>query len=135
MSKNSKLYKMTCPISDYFAWDDIINENVIKFYESYSIYPNLMLASEKTWSDIDQIANLFNPEKLSPIDELDDTIDINAEIKSISVFRTENYALQFCLDEKVSDDYFTLIFEEDPIFDGEPYDSEDEEITIYTKIA
>lgn len=135
--KNNSIIKMICFISDYSIWDDTIHEHACKFFDSYSIYPNLLLASKITWQKIDEYANLFNPEniKFSEYDTSND--EVNEEgIKSISSFVTTTYSLEFCLEEKANENYFILIFDEDPIFDGEPYDYEDiDDHIVYRRIA
>lgn len=127
---------MICFINDYAEWDDIIHEHSCIFFKSYSIYPNLLLASKKTWEKIDEYANLYNPENIKPPDQ--NNIDYNQEddLKSISCFVTSEYSLEFCIEEKANENYFILIFDEDPIFDGEPYDYENiDDVITYRRIA
>ena len=133
---NNSILKMICSISDYSTWDDTIHEHACKFFKSYSIYPNILLASKITWQKIDEYANLFKPEniKKSNTDIIDDE-ENNGDIKSISTFTTSSYSLEFCLDEKANADYCILIFDEDPTFDGEPCDEDVDEVTIYKRIA
>ena len=133
---NNSILKMICFISDYSIWDDTIHEHACKFHKSYSIYPNILLASKITWQKIDEYANLFNPDniKKSDNDIIADEED-NGGIKSISSFTTSSYSLEFCLDEKANEDYCILIFNEDPTFDGEPCDDDVDEADIYKRIA
>ena len=65
MNDNLKILKMICFINDYEVWDDTIHTHSCKFFKSYSIHPNLMLASKATWNKIDEYANLYNPENMS----------------------------------------------------------------------
>ena len=108
-------------ISDYGSWDDTIHENSLKFHKSYSVYPNLMLASEATWGKIDEYANIYNPEGIKA--NYDDIEYDKNGTRSISSFVTEEYCLGFCVDERAGTDYFFLVFDEDPTFDGEPSDA------------
>ena len=136
MDNNSKMQKMICFIINYEEWDDIIHEHSCKFFENYSIHPNLLLASKITWKKIDKYANLYNPENIKAPDDsiVDDNQD--EELKSLSCFVTSEYSLEFCLDEKINENYFILVFDEDPIFDGEPYSNvENEDVIIYKRIA
>ena len=136
MSDNENVFKMICFINDYESWDDTIHEHACKFHENYSIYPNLMLASKVTWDKIDNYANLHNPENIKPLDEFDEDFDLDAELKSISNFATSDYILEFCIDLNVKEGYFILVFNEEPIFDGEPVeDLDNENREVYKRIA
>ncbi len=103
----------------------------IKFYEAFNIYPNLLLAAETTWKKIDHYANLISPVNIYKGPETDD--EMNEEFKSISSFVTPDFELEFCLDFKIKENYFILIFDEDPSFDGEPV--EDPQQIVYRRIA
>ncbi len=136
MSKNS-IFKMICYMSDYTLWDETIHENVLRFHKLYSIYPNIMLASKNTWDKIDEFANLLHPDSIIDSDDyiFDEDMDENG-IKPISSFESDDYTLHFCVDEKANENYFFLVFDEDPIFDGEPYEyDESEDVVIYRRIA
>lgn len=136
MSNNSKIFKMICFIINYETWDDTIHEHACKFYENYSVHPNLMLASKATWEKIDQYANLFNPDNISAEDEKAEETVQDGDLKSISFFSTPEYSIEFCLDVKVNEDYFILVFDEDPIFDGEPVGVDrNENFEVYRRIA
>ncbi len=127
---------MICFISEYSVWDDTIHEHADKFFNNYSIYPNLMFASKMTWQKIDEYANLFNPENIKLSDDNIDDEETDEEIKSISTFVSSSYSLEFCLEENVNEDYFILVFDEDPIFDGEPYDYDNiDDVIRYKRIA
>lgn len=141
MGKNIK--KMICFIEDYIFWDDTIHEHTVKFHNRYSIYPNIMQAGKETWKQIDHYANMFHPERIEWDDENSpeemaetDAEPEDEEIKSLSGFATLDYSLEFCIEESVKEKYFILLYDGNPIFDGEPYDAEDmEEVTIYKRIA
>jgi len=89
-----------------------------------------------TWQKIDEYANLFNPENIKLSDDNIDDEETDEEIKSISTFVSSSYSLEFCLEENVNEDYFILVFDEDPIFDGEPYDYDNiDDVIRYKRIA
>ncbi|MBN2771759.1 MAG: hypothetical protein JXR90_13785 [Spirochaetes bacterium] len=171
MNSNSKI-KMICFIKDYLCWDDTIHENAFKFHQSYSIYPNIMLASKKTWKKIDEYANLYNSQNIrmdeddegfTPYGDFDEDEDYTIcyeendddddcieeedssaevedvtddEIMALASFETSNYSLEFCMDERATEDYFILVFDDDPVFDGEPYDKEEDgKKNVYRRIA
>ncbi len=143
MGKNVK--KMICFIEDYIFWDDTIHAHAVKFHDRYSIYPNIMQAGKETWKEIDHYANLFHPGRIEWDDlaglepeemEETDAESEEEEIKSLSGFATLDYSLEFCIEESVKDKYFILLYDGNPIFDGEPYDLENMDgVTIYKKIA
>ena len=136
MSDSSSILKMICFITDYEYWDDKINENATLFFKTYSIYPNILIASKSTWEKIDEFANQNNPNLIQNPDEPIYVIDDGEEIKSISTFVASEYSLEFCLDNKVSENSFILVFDEDPTFDGEfVEDSENKDEVIYKRIA
>lgn len=125
---------MICFINDYEYWDDIIHEHACTFFENYSVHPNLLLASKTTWGRIDEYANVYNPDNIALSEE--GFVCLNDEgLKSISSFITSEYELEFCLDEKVPEDYFILVFDEAPSFDGEAVEGEDETTGVYRRIA
>jgi len=119
MSDNKKI-KMICFISDYKVWDDIIDDFVEQFYKNFAVYPNIMLAASRTWEKIDNNANFMQAEKIELEDPEMEPDEFDA-IKTLSSFVGENYLLEFCMDEKLEEDVFVLVFDEDPTFDGLPY--------------
>ncbi|MBP7582393.1 MAG: hypothetical protein KBA61_00050 [Spirochaetes bacterium] len=133
MSDKLKTQKIICFINDYMKWDDTIHEHACIFNNIYSVYPNLMLASKTTWKKIDKYANLFNPDNIKASESSIENINLEEEIKTISCFTTSDYSIEFCFDEKVKEDYFILVFDEEPIFDGEPVD--DDTTEVYRRIA
>ena len=117
MSDSSSIYKMICSITDYENWDHQIHENVLNFYKTHILYPNIMLASQSTWDKIDKYANENNPDNIAPPDH--GAYNMDEEIKSISTFVTSDYSLDFCLDVNVEDDNFILVLDNNPVFDDE----------------
>ena len=128
-----KTLKMLCFIKNYEFWDGIIHEHSLKFHKTYSVYPNIMLAKQETWDKIDEYANLINPGHITNPGGAEEVGE--DDLKSISTFTTDEYFLEFCLDDKVKDDYFILVFDETPTFDGEPCDFEENDIIKYKRIA
>lgn len=133
MSTKSHIIKMICYINDYETWDDTIHEHACKFFDNYSVHPSLMLASQFTWDEIDKFANLFNPANIKGFDADINDLERDEEMKSISEFVALDYSLEFCLDKKLRDNYFILVFDEHPTFDGEAVDDEIGE--VYQRIA
>ena len=133
MNKNGAL-KMICYIDDFEEWDDKIYENSIIFFEKYNLYPNILQASKETWNKIDEYAKLFNPENLIAEDEKTEENQQEGEIKLITTFITSNFKLEFCINEKIKKDYFIILFDEAPIFDGEEIINENKD-EYYQRIA
>ena len=131
---NNGVLKMICYIDDFEEWDDKIYENSIIFFEKYNVYPNILQASKETWNKIDEYANLFNPENLIAEDEKTEENHQDGEIKSITSFITSNFELEFCINEKIKKDYFIILFDEEPIFDGEEIVNEKKD-EYYQRIA
>ena len=128
---NDGRLKMVCHLDDYTVWDDIIDEHVTKFMEKWSIYPNIALSAKETWEQIDAAANFLHPENIGRPIALLDSGEIMPDFCPVSGLTTEDYHIEFCIDEKGKSDYITLIFDEDPTFDGEFA----EEQTTYRKSA
>jgi len=128
---------MICFIEDYGAWDHTINRHALEFFVSYSIYPNILLASKTTWDTIDSVANQLHPENISHSGMEIGESEPDGSLRYISSFVTETYSLEFCLDEKVNEGYFVLVHDEHPTFDGEPVEKEREasEAVVYRRIA
>jgi hypothetical protein len=61
----------------------------------------------------------------------------NESYNGLSNFVTEDYELECCMDFDLQEGYFTLIFDEEPDFDGEPVQKpeEAENVYQYKKIA
>jgi hypothetical protein len=104
-------------ITDFPHWDDIIHEAVIQFHKQYLVYPNILLASQETYRQIDLYAQI-HPERLRHEDE--DFEDSSIPYEGLSTFSGPDYTLNFCLDPDLSDGHFTLIYDEAPDFGGEP---------------
>ena len=130
MSTPSSILTILCRFNGYENWDHQIHENVLKFFETHIKYPNLMLASQKTWDKIDIYANENNPENINPPDH--GAYNICEEIKSISTFETSDYSLSFCLADTMDDDSFLLVLDEDPVFDD---GSDEDSDAVYVRMA
>jgi hypothetical protein len=116
-------------ITDYTSWDDTIHLTVCKFHEKFNVYPNILLASDKTYRKIDLYAQM-HPERL--IDPDGENIEAgNTPYEGISYFTAEDYNLECCLDFELTEGNFTLIFDEDPDFDGEPVPIPEETEKVY----
>ena len=106
-------------IADFTLWDDTIHIFVLKFHQQHNVYPNILLANDSTYRKIDLYAQMHPDRLVDPDGE--DTIETSRySYEGISYFTTEDYNLECCLDFELTEGNFTLIFDEDPDFDGEP---------------
>ena len=123
--ETDKRFKMHCFFSDYINWDDTINEYVGKFHKNHNVYPNILEANEFTLRSIDLAAQM-HPDRIVN-NETEENIEVsNIPYEGLSHFVAENYCLEMCLDFDLAEGAFTLIFDEDPSFDGLPEYEEEE---------
>jgi len=129
MENDSRL-KLNGLILDFSIWDDTINLFVIKFHKKYNVYPNILLASDETYRKIDLYAQK-HPERIVKYDDDGniETMETSEDsYNGLSMFTAEDYELECCIDYDLQEGYFTLIFDEEPDFSGEPIVEEDIEM-------
>jgi hypothetical protein len=125
------ILKFTGMITDFSVWDDTINLCVKKFHEQHNVYPNILLACEFTFRKMEFRA-LQHPERLTDADG--ETVKTSAiPYNGISCFVADNYSLEFCMNNKLSEGMFVLVFDAAPEFDGEPIPEEIEENQYFYK--
>jgi hypothetical protein len=100
-------------IGDYFRWADVIHEAALRFFALYKVYPNILLASGATFDKIDNYLKQ-HPENLVFSGE-----GYPPPFDGLSSFVDEDYELEFCLDADQGENYFILVYDETPDFDGE----------------
>ena len=112
------IYSKTFRFKEYLNWDMEIHIAVKIFKTSKGMFPNIMLANKNTFDKIDLHANQY-PERIKPGDaqqvnrsEYDDEEDF----KEIGSFCTEECELEFCLDNELDDDSYTLVYDDNPDF-------------------
>ncbi|MDR1893492.1 MAG: hypothetical protein LBQ61_02210 [Spirochaetales bacterium] len=116
-----KTFKEFGYISDYSQWDDIINEKAMYFFELHQVYPNILLASNDTFGRID------NYLRQHPVDLIYPEGGEPPPFDGLSSFNAVDYRLEFCLDPGQEENYFVLVYDEAPEFDGEELSDEGEE--------
>ena len=112
-------------ILDYMVWDDTINEYAEKFYKKHNVYPNILESNEFTLHRID-LAAQKHPDRIINAETEETIEDCDIPYEGLSSFIAEDYNLEICLDFNLADGAFTLIFDEDPSFDGMPEIEEEE---------
>jgi len=137
--ENSGVLKLAGVITDFSVWDDTIHLSAVKFYSQYNVYPNILLANDSTYRKIDLYAQM-HPNRIvtDGADGNIETIETSKKpYEGLSLFVTEDYELECCMDFDLQEGYFTLIFDEAPDFDGEPIEETEEQGNVYNyrKIA
>ncbi len=124
------IYKKSFKITNLKEWDHEINGAVNLFYDAFSIHPNIMLFNSNMVSRIDILANQKKENIKDPFGEKPDI----TKFAPIDTFSSDDYSLEICMDEKVPDNYFVLVYDSDPDGDdGEPLPDEDSDISNIIK--
>ncbi len=109
--KDYKLEKWT-------EWNSFLNDSIGDFYNSFSIYPNILEANGHTHSQIDFLTNVIPEEKerLRKKDELTDKFikPQQDEEVEISSFKTGTVELDFAVDEMLDDRVLRLVYDSEP---------------------
>lgn len=94
--------KQTYRLHDLEKWDSEIDATVKKFNKQFRKYPNILLASNKTYRIID---NLVEREQGHPSKKIE-----------ISGFDTKDYSLKFCVDDKIPNGALSLVYDAEAEF-------------------
>ena len=137
--ENSGVLKLAGVIIDFSVWDDTIHLSAVNFHNQYNVYPNILLANDSTYRKIDLYAQM-HPNRIVTSDD-DGNIETietsNESYDGLSRFVTVDYELECCMDFDLQEGYFTLVFDEEPDFDGERVEETEEMGNVYNyrKIA
>ena len=99
-------------IKNWNDWDDIINDSIRVFFETYSVHPNILLANTHTFSQFDFITTI-SPKRDNAKNDLGKSPENNEEITLIS-FENAMCDIDFSVDEKIEDKRFVLIYDTEP---------------------
>ncbi|NLK46531.1 MAG: hypothetical protein GX297_07765 [Treponema sp.] len=113
---------------DYSVWADTLYGKIIDFYLERGIYPNILLTSDATYDKITEY-EMDKPENRRWEGEGEPE-----EFTGFSSFFTDDFEVLFCIDNEMETNHFKLIYDEDPIFDGEEK-PEEQVKRIYKKKA
>lgn len=113
------IFRKTFIFGSWKGWDHQIHLSVLAFKNSFGVYPNIFVANSVTFSRMDIVANKNN------IQGSEGKAVGKYETVILSGFSSEDYELEFCLDSKLSDKTYFLIFDSDPSDGGEPVPEED----------
>jgi hypothetical protein len=100
-------------IGDYSRWADTIHEGILRFFALYKVHPNILLASGATFDKIDNYLKRY------PVNLVFSGEGDPPPFDGLSSFVDENYEIEFCLDADQGENYFILVYDETPDFDGE----------------
>jgi hypothetical protein len=114
-------------MTDWKNWDHQIDSSAKEFFEITGKWPNILLANDPTLGRIDFLANqarqnIFygGPDQTKPNPKDND------EWRQLGGFQGKSYAIEFCIDENLNNEAFSLIYDSDPDGDGgEPVPEED----------
>ena len=96
---------------DINKWDTELTRAAIKFREKYGVYPNIFLASIKTHSKIDSVANVIAPEKFFGLKGNEVIQKPFSELGGIDAFSTDDFFLPFCVDSSIPYPCFALVYD------------------------
>lgn len=121
-----KILKKSFTFTNFQNWDHTIYTNAEKFFEKYGVYPNVLLAKEETFLEIDAIANFTQRDNIR--DEVGSANYKNPQPGSIAhlgSFCTTDFEIRFALDEKMEFSKAKLVFDSDPDWGGEDWEDDD----------
>lgn len=107
-------------------WADTVADAIDDFYSVYSFFPNILLASDHTFSLFDFMVNLVPGEKQKVFSEdaITETMkrlnETDTDHVSITSFNYKNMKLKFAIDNQLAFNKFILIYDDNPDWDNEP---------------
>jgi hypothetical protein len=113
-------------IFNYAKWDDEVFNNVQSFNQNHNVYPNILLANKKTYAKIDGAVKKYGTEKLFYSGGEDEMPDFDG----LSDFVSDEFTLDFCLDGEMRTNYYKLVYDSAPTFDGEYIEDEKSRVNI-----
>ena len=103
-------------------WDHILARSIDDFFQTYHVYPNILLANKYTYSQIDFITTI-NPEKeknayLIVDDKIGEYLESLTKDKNEAVgltsFQKKLCELDFAVENELKDKEFALVFDDNP---------------------
>lgn len=115
-------YEKKYQLSSWNDWDHMVANSIDDFFQSFSLYPTILLANSFTYSQIDFITTI-NPEKKKNIHKiLENDSDQNSnsmtfnekENVGLASFRKGTCELDFAVDQELKDREFSLVYDDEP---------------------
>lgn len=101
-----KTFKTSHTFENMTNWSHDLNQWVSRFKASNGVYPNILLASGRTYSKIDLVANSNSRHRIKG-----ESGDIPANPVALTGFQGPGYDLHFCLDDDLETNQIKLIFD------------------------
>ncbi len=101
-------------------WDAELHDAAQAFKREYGHFPNILLASDKTYSSIENAANVVAPQNFFGLKGKKVIQKPFSEVGGLQAFSTSNYKLEFCVDNKIPFSGYALVRDtnallEDPV--------------------
>ncbi|OGS20064.1 MAG: hypothetical protein A3J83_03585 [Elusimicrobia bacterium RIFOXYA2_FULL_40_6] len=103
--------KKSFKILKWADWDHEINTAVGEFYSKYKHYPNIFLTNACTYIKMDAYTNKTQRQRKNCTDRNTSKPPKASDTGELHSFVGKGYNLEFCLDEKLPDNYFYLVFD------------------------
>jgi hypothetical protein len=128
------ILRKTYFISDWGLWDRTINEAVREFKLLTGVNPNILLANEETHALLDLAATHLGLENIYRETGQEQVRPQIEEAILLGGFEGPDYRLEFCVDQALGRDVFSLIFDDNPE-GGEPVPEADNALEYSMSLA
>lgn len=102
------MFRKNYSLKSFKGWDHQLNKSVLEFKNTFGVFPNVMLANEVTYKRVD-----ISADKTKILGEKGNKV-CPYEYVRLGGFGSEDYELDFCLDNRLEDKAFILILDNDP---------------------
>jgi len=108
-------HQMKFTLRNLRNWDSIVFEKANRFHSKFRVYPNILQASSLTFHQIDMIANFLGRDKLQNEQGIKSyPITENGSLVSLGCFCSEEFEIDFAVDDNLQLNKFQLIFDDNP---------------------
>ena len=97
-------------------WPHELYAATVEFADEFGVHPNIMSATREVYEQIDYFVQF----DLENVENEDGTHPTDEEHVDLASFMTDDCEVWFTITEMTPFPGFLLIYDEDPIFDGEP---------------
>ena len=101
-----KSFKTSQSFENMMNWSHDLHLWVSRFKASNGVYPNILLASGKSYSRIDLVTNSNSRNKIKS-----EAGDVSEKPVALTGFEGPNYSLRFCVDDELELNHIKLIFD------------------------
>jgi hypothetical protein len=93
-------------------WDSELHNAVIAFKREHGAFPNILLANNKTFEAIDRVTKIVAPKNFFKESGTDLVEKPSSEVGGLNGFSTDQYKIDFCIDDKIPFSGYALIRDE-----------------------